>query len=142
MTKQVWITLRATIDRPGLAQEKTEERVPGELSEDGDGGWLISYDEPEHSGLVGNRTTLRLAPGQAELHREGTSRCTLHFREGERCPSYYNMPLGRLTGIVEAHRVRVRMDSRGGIAELRYRMELEGLGESEHCLRVLVREET
>ena len=59
-----------------------------------DGGWDISYEETELTGLAGVTTTFRLEPGQVTLERVGPLRSKMVFQEGVPHESLYEMQFG------------------------------------------------
>lgn len=47
-----------------------------------DGGWDITYEESELTGLAGVITTFRVEPGKVTLNREGALNSRMLFQEG------------------------------------------------------------
>ena len=103
-----------------------------------EGGVRVVYEEPEALGMGGVTTALTLRGGVAELTRAGAVRCAFRFEAGKPHSSVYETPQGSFPAVVETHAVRARLDGRGGIVELRYRLTLGGAAD-EHRLRLLVR---
>ena len=105
-----------------------------------EGGARVTYEEPAALGMEDVTTTLTVRRGVAELARVGAVRCAFRFEAGKPHSSVYETPHGSFPAVVETHAVRARLDGRGGIIELRYRLTLGGAAD-EHRLRLLVRTE-
>lgn len=105
-----------------------------------EGGVRVVYEEPAALEMGGVTTTLTVRGGVAELTRAGAVRCAFRFEAGSPHSSVYETPHGRFPAEIETHAVRARLDARGGIIELRYRLALGGVAD-EHRLRLLVRTE-
>ena len=80
-----------------------------ELTTDGtmefhDGGWNISYEESELTGLQGVTTTFRVEPGRVTLNRTGKLHSRMVFQEGTAHESLYQMEFGALLVTVCADR--------------------------------------
>ena len=54
-----------------------------------DGGWDITYEESELTGLLGVTTTFRVEPGRVTLSRTGKLFSTMVFQEGVSHDSLY-----------------------------------------------------
>ena len=63
--------------RYGEQEPETIELVTGGTMEFRDGGWDITYEESELTGLAGVVTTFRVEPGKVTLNREGALICPL-----------------------------------------------------------------
>ena len=87
------------------------ELVTGGTMEFRDGGWDISYQESELTGLEGVTTTFRLEPGQVTLERVGPLRSQMVFQEGVPHESLYEMEFGALLMTVCAKRIEASIGS-------------------------------
>ena len=58
------------------------------------GGWDITYEESELTGLAGVTTTFRVEPGKVILTRQGALKSQMVFQEGVSHDSLYQMPFG------------------------------------------------
>ena len=105
-----------------------------------EGGIRVVYEEPAALGMGGVTTALTVRGSAAELARTGAVRCAFRFEAGKSHSSVYETPQGSFPAVVETHAVRARLDGRGGIVELRYRLTLGGAAD-EHRLDLLVRTE-
>ena len=101
-----------------------------ELATDGtmefrDGGWDISYEETELTGLQGVTTTFRVEPARVTLTRTGKLFSQMVFEEGKIHESLYQMDFGALMITVCAQRVFFDLMPEGGVIDLVYAIEIE-----------------
>jgi len=89
------------------------------------GGWDISYEESELTGLAGVTTTFRVEPGKVTLTREGALNSTMIFQENVVHESLYQMPFGALMLSVKATSVFFDIVSDGGVIDLSYNISIE-----------------
>ena len=90
-----------------------------------DGGWDISYEETELTGLAGVTTTFRVEPGKVTLSRTGKLSSQMVFEEGKLHESLYQMEFGALMISVIARQVFFDITPDGGMIDLVYDIELE-----------------
>ena len=90
-----------------------------------DGGWEISYEETELTGLEGVTTTFRVEPEKVTLHRTGKLRSEMVFEQGVRHESLYQLEFGALLMAVTAKQVFFDIVSDGGVIDLCYSIEIE-----------------
>ena len=100
-----------------LVTAGTMEQIPG--------GWELSYQESDLTGLDGVLTTFRVEQGKITLTREGKLRSQMVFQEGVRHESLYQMEFGALMLSVCATRVSYDLTEAGGTVDLSYRIEIE-----------------
>lgn len=89
------------------------------------GGWDITYEESELTGLQGVVTTFRVEPGKVILTRRGALNSQMVFQEGVSHDSLYQMDFGALMLTVEATRVFYDIVPDGGVVDLVYHIEIE-----------------
>ena len=89
------------------------------------GGWDISYEESELTGLAGVITTFRVEPGKVTLMREGSLNSTMVFQENVVHESLYQMPFGALMLSVKASSVFFDIVPDGGVIDLSYHISIE-----------------
>ena len=89
------------------------------------GGWDISYEETELTGLAGVTTTFRVEPGRVTLDRKGSLNSQMIFEEGIAHDSLYQMPFGALLLTVKATFVYYDIVSDGGTIDLSYQINIE-----------------
>lgn len=89
------------------------------------GGWDISYEESELTGLAGVTTTFRVEPGKVTLTRKGPLNSTMVFQENVAHESLYQMPFGALMLSVKATSVFFDIVPDGGVIDLSYNISIE-----------------
>lgn len=90
-----------------------------------DGGWDISYQESELTGLSGVTTTFRIEPGKITLTRNGKLHSQMVFQQGQRHESLYQTEFGALMISVCARQVLFDLTPDGGFIDLVYDIEIE-----------------
>ena len=90
-----------------------------------DGGWDISYEESELTGLAGVTTTFRVEPGRVTLDRKGALNSQMIFEEGVAHDTLYQMAFGTLMLTVKAAFVYYDIVSDGGTIDLSYQINIE-----------------
>lgn len=101
-----------------------------ELTTDGimectNGGWDISYEESDLTGLKGVTTTFRVEPGKIVLTRTGPLNSQMVFQEGVYHDSLYQMEFGAMMLTVCASKVEYDITEAGGTIDLTYGIEIE-----------------
>jgi uncharacterized beta-barrel protein YwiB (DUF1934 family) len=123
MSKAV-LTICGSQYYPEMEPEVIELVTEGELCWN-DGGWDISYEESDLTGLAGVHTTFRVEPGQVTLRRTGKLRSEMIFREGQLHESLYQMDFGALLITVCAKNIDAQIGNHGGTVDLVYSIEIE-----------------
>ena len=90
-----------------------------------DGGWDISYDETDLTGLQGTTTTFRVEPQCITLTRKGPLNSEMVFREGVFHESLYQMEFGAMMITVCANKVDFNITEQGGVIDLTYAIDIE-----------------
>ena len=90
-----------------------------------DGGWDISYQESELTGLNGVTTTFRVEPDKVTLVRTGPLRSTMEFQIGQPHDSLYQMEFGALMLTVTTRHMFFDIMPEGGCIDLLYDIEIE-----------------
>ena len=90
-----------------------------------DGGWDISYEETELTGLAGVTTTFRVVPDKVTLTRKGALNSQMIFQKNVVHESLYQMPFGALMLSVKATSVFFDILPDGGVIDLSYNIEIE-----------------
>ena len=90
-----------------------------------DGGWDITYEESELTGLAGVTTTFRVEPEKVTLIRTGRLTSTMVFQEGVSHDSLYRMEFGALMISVKATRVFFDIVEDGGSIDRVYNIIIE-----------------
>jgi len=90
-----------------------------------DGGWDISYEESELTGLKGVTTTFRVEQNQVVLTRTGALHSQMVFRQGVAHDSLYQIEMGALMIRVCATNLFYDITPDGGVIDLVYNIEIE-----------------
>ena len=124
MKKKVVLSIRGRQTYGGQEPEVIELTTEGTM-EFRDGGWDITYEESELTGLVGVTTTFRVEPEKVTLIRTGRLTSTMVFQEGVSHDSLYRMEFGALMISVKATRVFFDIVEDGGSIDLVYNIIIE-----------------
>ena len=89
------------------------------------GGWDLSYEESELTGLAGVTTTFRVEPDKVVLTRTGALKSQMVFQQGVAHESLYQMPFGALMLTVKATSLFYDIVSDGGVIDLNYNISIE-----------------
>ena len=109
----------------GNQEPETIELVTEGTMEFRDGGWDITYEESELTGLAGVTTTFRVEPGKVSLNRTGALNSRMLFQEGVSHDSLYEMAFGTLMITVKATSVFYDIVPDGGVIDLSYQIMIE-----------------
>ena len=103
-----------------------------------DGGWDISYEESDMTGLAGVTTTFRIEPDQVILTRMGALNSQMIFRQGVPHDSLYQMEFGALMIRVCVTNLFYDITPQGGVIDLIYTIEIENAeaGEIDYHLSI------
>ena len=124
MKREVVLSLRGTQTYEGQEPDVIELVTEGTM-EFRDGGWDISYEESELTGLAGVTTTFRVEPGCVILERTGYLRSRMVFRKDVPHDSLYQMSFGTLMITVCAKYLFFDLVSDGGMIDLLYSIAIE-----------------
>ena len=124
MKQEVVLRIRGQQSYDGQEPEVIELMTEGTM-EFQDGGWNISYEETELTGLSGVTTTFRVEPEKVILRRTGKLRSEMMFQQGVRHESLYQLDFGALMMTVTAKLVFFDIVSDGGVIDLVYDIEIE-----------------
>ena len=124
MKKEVVLSIRGRQSYAGQEPEIIELVTEGTM-EFRSGGWDISYEESELTGLAGVSTTFRVEPGRVILDRKGALNSQMIFQENVAHESLYQMPFGALMLTVKATSVFYDIVLDGGVIDLTYHINIE-----------------
>ena len=124
MKKEVMLNIRGRQTYDGQEPEVIELVTDGTM-EFRDGGWDVSYEETELTGLAGVTTMFRVEPGKVTLTRTGKLNSQMVFQQGVAHDSLYQMEFGALLMTVEATSVYYDIVSDGGMIDLVYNISIE-----------------
>ena len=119
--------------------DEMELVTSGTLKRDGAGGYTVSYQESELTGLEGTTTRLHIGKGRATLLREGSVNSQMVFEEGRRHLSMYETPYGALSIGINTRRMRSTLGEAGGDLEIDYAIEIDNLLAGQNLFRMNVR---
>ena len=120
------VLLSITVKQTYQGQEpELMELVTEGTMEFANGGWDISYQESDLTGLQGVTTTFRVEPDKVTLIRTGPLRSTMEFRIGESHDSLYQMEFGALMLTVTTRHLFFDILPEGGCIDLVYDIEIE-----------------
>ncbi len=124
MKKNVMLSIRGRQQYPEQEPEVIELVTEGTM-ELRNGGWDVSYEESELTGLAGVTTTFRVEPGVVTLTRTGALKSQMVFQQGVPHDSLYQMPFGALMLTVNANSVFYDIVPDGGVIDLSYNISIE-----------------
>ena len=124
MKREVVLSIRGTQTYDGQDPDVIELVTEGTM-EFRNGGWDISYEETELTGMAGVTTTFRVEPGKVTLDRKGALKSQMIFQENVVHESLYQMPFGALMLSVKATSVFFDIVPDGGVIDLSYNIEIE-----------------
>lgn len=124
MKQAVVLSIRGRQSYDGQEPDVIELVTDGTL-EFRDGGWDISYEETELTGMAGVTTTFRVEPDKIILTRSGRLRSEMVFEKGVYHDSLYTMELGTLLMTVCAQSIFFDITPAGGMVDLVYTIDIE-----------------
>ena len=124
MKQTVVLSIRGTQTYEGQEPDVIELVTEGTM-EFRDGGWDISYEESQLTGLEGVTTTFRVEPGTVILERTGNLRSRMVFQKDVPHDSLYQMSFGTLMITVCAKHLFFDIVSDGGVIDLVYTIDIE-----------------
>ncbi len=139
MTDNVIISIKGSQYNGEGGPEEMELVTPGSLIRDGRGGYTISYEESELTGLEGTTTVLRIEGGRVTLLREGSVNSQMVFEEGRRHLSMYETPYGALSVGINTRRMKNTVGEDGGDLEIDYAVEIDNLLAGQNLFRMSVK---
>ena len=124
MKREVVLSIRGTQTYDGQDPDVIELVTEGTM-EFRNGGWDISYEESDLTGLAGVTTTFRVEPGMVVLERTGNLRSKMVFRKGIPHDSLYQMAFGTMMMTVCAEHLYFDIVPDGGVIDLIYAISIE-----------------
>ena len=124
MKQPVVLSIRGTQTYEGQEPDVIELVTEGTM-EFRNGGWDISYEESELTGLAGVTTTFRVEPGKVILERTGNLRSRMVFEKDVPHDSLYQMAFGTLMLTVCAKYLYFDIVPDGGVIDLLYSIDIE-----------------
>lgn len=124
MSTPVILSIQAKQDYLGMEPDSIELVTEGTL-EYRDGGWDLSYEESELTGLAGVKTTFRIEKDKITLLRVGRLQSQMIFQEGASHDTLYQTEHGALMMNIRASRVFYDIVPDGGTIDLVYHIAIE-----------------
>ena len=141
MDKTVIISIRSVVQSvDNEPPESTELITEGRLTDCGEAGYTLSYQESEITGLEGTLTTFHVEPDCITLMRVGQFNSQMVFQPGRRHFSFYGTPYGTMSIGVNTRRMRSNLTADGGQIEIDYAVEIDHALVGKHVFRIDVRE--
>ena len=139
MTENVIISIKGKQLYAESSPDEIELVTAGTLKRDSRGGFTVSYQESELTGLEGTTTKLHIDGGKVTLLREGNINSQIVFEEGRRHLSMYETPYGELSIGVNTRRMRSTLGEAGGDLEIDYAIEIDNLLAGQNLFRMNVK---
>ena len=139
MTENVIISIKGKQLYAESSPDEIELVTAGTLKRDSRGGYTVSYQESELTGLEGTTTRLHIDGRKVTLLREGNINSQMVFEEGRRHLSMYETPYGELSIGVNTRRMRSTLGEAGGDLEIDYAIEIDNLLAGQNLFRMNVR---
>ena len=139
MTDNVIISIKGKQLYAESSPEEMELVTSGTLKRDSRGGYTVSYQETELTGLEGTTTRVCIDGGRVTLLREGNTNSQMVFEEGRRHLSMYETPYGALSIGVNTKRMRSTLGEAGGDLEIDYAIEIDNLVAGQNLFRMNVK---
>lgn len=124
MKQNVMLSIEGRQSYAGQDPDVIELVTEGTLEQTA-GGWIISYEESDLTGMQGVTTTFTVEEKKLILTRTGRLNSEMVFQEGVHHDSLYQMEFGTLMLSVCARRIHVDLTAEGGVIDLSYGIEIE-----------------
>ena len=132
MQYDVTITVRGEQEYEDMGRDHTELAVDGVFA-DAPEGWTLSYDEQE------TRTVFTIGTQRVVLRRSGALKSEMVFEVGKTHTTVYELPFGSLPMAVSTDSIRQKLSERGGLLEIRYRLDVGGQVKSRNSFRMQIK---
>ena len=139
MENNVIISIQGRQSFEDQEPETIELVTEGQLAQDGEEGFTLSYQESELTGLEGTLTTFQIEQNRVTLMRVGEVNSQMVFEEGRRHLSMYDTPYGALAVGVSTRKMRADLNEAGGSIEIDYALEIDHAVAGENLFKIDVR---
>ncbi|RHR11089.1 DUF1934 domain-containing protein [Pseudoflavonifractor sp. AF19-9AC] len=139
MEKDVVISIKGIQKYEGQDSDTIELVTEGRLTRD-EGGYTLSYQESELTGLEGTLTTIQVEGEQVTLMRVGEVNSQMVFQEGRRHLSMYNTPYGAMAIGVNTRHLLAELTDQGGDIEIDYAIEVDHAIAGRNIFQIKVKE--
>ena len=139
MEKDVVISIKGMQNYEGEESDTIELVTEGRLTRD-EGGYTLSYQESELTGLEGTLTTFQIEPERVTLLRVGEYTSQMVFQEGRRHMSMYNTPYGTMSIGVNTRHLTAQVGESGGDIEIDYAIEIDHTVAGRNVFQIKIKE--
>lgn len=139
MENNVIISIQGRQSFEDQEPEVIELVTEGQLAQDGEDGYTLSYQESELTGLEGTLTTFQVEPNRVTLMRVGEVNSQMVFEEGRRHLSMYNTPYGALAVGISTRKMKAQLSEAGGSIEIDYALEIDHAVAGENLFKIDIR---
>ena len=140
MENNVIISIKGKQSYEDMEDETIELVTEGRLSRD-EGGYTLTYQESELTGLEGTLTTFQIEPERITLLRIGEVNSQMVFEQGRRRHlSLYDTPYGSLSVGVSTRKMHAELGLSGGSIEIDYAIEIDHAVAGQNLFQINVRE--
>ena len=105
--------------------DETELMTEGSMTISGDGGIVLEYQETELTGMEGTTTRFTIQDDMVTLTRTGGINSQMVFQRGKRHSSLYETPWGTMLVDIVTTTLAYRINSRGGVLEIKYSIAVD-----------------
>jgi len=138
--KNVIIYVRGEQYFEGVDPDATELISEGTMSITEDGAVTLVYEETELTGLEGTTTQFVIDGDTVVLTRSGALNSQMIFQRGKRHTSLYETPWGTMTVDITTASLTHRLDSHGGLLDIRYSIAVDHQVTGQNRFKIRVRE--
>ena len=138
--KKVMIYVRGEQYFEGVDPDATELISEGTMTIAGDGAITLVYEETELTGLEGTTTQFVIDDDTVVLTRYGALNSQMIFQRGKRHTSLYETPWGTMTVDIATASLAHRLDSHGGLLDIRYSIAVDHQVTGQNRFKIRVRE--
>ena len=138
--KEVIIFVRGEQYYDDIDPDETELMTEGSMTIAGDGGIVLEYQETELTGMEGTTTRFTIRDDMVTLTRTGRVNSQMVFQRGKRHSSLYETPWGTMMVDITTTTLAYRLNSRGGILEIKYTIAVDHQVTGQNQFKIRVRE--
>jgi uncharacterized beta-barrel protein YwiB (DUF1934 family) len=133
------ISIRSRQDYEGMESDSVELTTTGALTPT-EGGYQLSYQESELTGMEGTLTSFLISPDRVVLTRTGELNSQMVFERGVRHLSLYSTPMGSMEVGVATRVMRSTIGEDGGELEVDYAIDINHQMAGQNFFSLTVRE--
>ena len=138
--KEVIIFVRGEQYYDDVGPDETELMTEGSMTIAGDGAIVLEYQETELTGMEGTTTRFTIQDDMVTLTRTGRVNSQMLFQRGKRHSSLYETPWGTMMVDISTTTLAYRLNSRGGILEIKYTIAVDHQVTGQNQFKIRVRE--